>query len=124
MAKYSRVQFEEMVALAMHRLPERARKHIKNVAVCVQDHPTPEQLKETGMRRGDTLLGLFEGVPETEWGKGFGNVLPDKITIFQEGIEQFVDTPEEIEREVRLTVWHEVAHHFGFTEDDLEQKKM
>jgi len=123
MAKYSRKQFERMVARAMEELPERVKRYIKNVVVCVEANPTPEQLAQTGTRQNDTLLGLYEGIPEIEWGKGFGGQLPDKITIFQESIEQFADTPEEIEREVRFTVWHETAHYFGFDDEEIEKRE-
>ncbi|HCM36969.1 MAG: hypothetical protein A3J30_03430 [Candidatus Wildermuthbacteria bacterium RIFCSPLOWO2_02_FULL_47_9c] len=120
---YSREQFKEMVADALEHFPEHVKKRVKNVALCVEDLPTPEQLEEIGCRREDVLLGLFEGVPETEWGKGFGNVLPDKITIFQKNIERFAQTPEEIAKEVRATVWHEIAHHFGWSDEELEEKE-
>lgn len=109
-----------MVGEAMEGLPSRIRKCMKNVAICVESHPTSEQLKAGGVRRDGLLLGLFEGVPETEWGKGFDNRLPDKITIFQESIEQFAQTPEEIEKEVRSTVRHEIAHYFGFDDEQLK----
>ena len=124
MSKYSREQFEKMVTRALEKLPERVKKRIENVAVCVENQPTREQLEETGSRRGDVLLGLFEGVSETAWGKGFGNILPNKITIFQKNIERFADTPEEVEREVRTTVRHEIAHHFGWSDREIEERKI
>lgn len=120
---YSREQFKEMVAMALEHFPERVKKRIKNVAVCVENLPSPEQLRQSGSRREDVLLGLFEGVPETEWGKGLGNVLPDKITIFQKNIERFSHTREEIVKEIRATVWHEIAHHFGWSDEELEERK-
>ncbi|MBI2098475.1 MAG: metallopeptidase family protein [Candidatus Wildermuthbacteria bacterium] len=123
MLKYSREQFEKMVNRALEKLPGKVKKRIENVAVCLEDLPTREQLEETGSRRGDILLGLFEGVSETAWGKGFGNVLPNKITIFQKNIERFADTPEEVEREVRATVNHEIAHHFGWSDREIAEKK-
>jgi predicted Zn-dependent protease with MMP-like domain len=121
---YSRKEFIQMVEKALAHLPELVKQRMKNVAVCVANKPTRRQLKEIGMRKEELLLGLFEGVPETEWGKGFGNILPDKITLFQENIEKVADTPEEIEREIQATVKHEIAHHFGFSDEDLEQKKI
>jgi len=124
MSKYSREQFEKMVTRALEKLPEKVKKRIENVAVCVENQPTREQLEETGSRRGDVLLGLFEGVSETAWGKGFGNILPNKITIFQKNIERFADTPEEVEREVRTTVRHEIAHHFGWSDGEIEERKI
>jgi len=119
-------EFEKLVKEAILELPEKIRQKMENVALCVEKRPSPEQLRKTGIRYGELLLGLYEGVPQTKWGRGFGMVLPDKITIFQEAIEKFAKTPEEIKKLVRNTVWHEVAHHFGFNEKqirDLERKR-
>lgn len=110
-----------MVEAAIDGLPERIQKHMENVAVCVEDRPTADQLEEEGAEKDGVLLGLFEGIPETEYGKGFGNELPDKITLFQQNIERFAHTPKEIEKEVQLTVWHEIAHYFGFEDEELEE---
>ena len=97
-----------------------------NCALCIEKRPSPEQLRKTGIRYAGSLLGLYEGVPQTKWGRGFGMILPDKITIFQESIEKFSSTPEAIKELVRNTVWHEIAHHFGFNEKqvrELERKR-
>ena len=118
-AIHSPKDFRRLVAIALKELPETAKIRMNNVAVCVQANPSARQLSETGTRRGDLLLGLYEGIPETEWGKGFGNLLPDKITIFQRNIERVARTQKEIAREVRRTVRHEIAHHFGFAEEEL-----
>ena len=119
--KYSKKEFEEMVGRAVDGLPEHIQKRMENVAVCVESRPTAEQLEEEGTEKDGVLLGLFEGVPETEYGKGFGNDLPDKISIFQENIERFAQTPKEVEEEVKITVWHEIAHYFGFEDDELKK---
>lgn len=116
-------EFEKMVGEALRRLPEKFQKELHNVAVCVEQKPSREQQKETGTRKGDVLLGLYEGISEIEWGKGFGGNLPDKITIFQESIEQFARTEKELKKLVSDTVRHEIAHHFGFTEEQLEEKE-
>ena len=99
---------------------------MENVALVIEDEPTSEQLRKTGVRYGVSLLGLYEGVPATKWGKGFGMILPDKITIFQESIEKFASSPTEIQELVKYVVWHEIAHHFGFDEKGvrkLEEKR-
>jgi len=119
-------EFEKLVKEAILELPEKIRQKMENVALCVEKRPSPEQLRKTGIRYGELLLGLYEGVPQTKWGRGFGMVLPDKITIFQESIEKFARTPQEIKTSVKNTVWHEIAHHFGFNEKqahDLERKR-
>lgn len=117
----SEPEFESLVARALDNLPEATRKKLNNVVVVVADKPTSEQEDEEGTREGSLLLGLYEGIPETEYGKGFGGNLPDKITIFKDAIEELADSPEEVERIVAETVWHEIAHHFGYDDDELEE---
>lgn len=118
--------FEKLVEQAAEDLPKKIRQKMENIAICVELRPTGEQLRKTGIRYSGLLLGLYEGVPQTVWGKGFGQVLPDKITIFQESIENFASSPEAIKELVKNVVWHEIAHHFGFSERGvriLEQKR-
>ncbi len=120
-------EFEKLIKDAFLELPEKIRQKIDNLALCVKKKPSPEQLRKTGIRYSGLLLGLYEGVPQTKWGRGFGMILPDKITIFQEAIENFARTPQEIKTLVKKTVWHEVAHHFGFSEKqirELEKKRI
>ena len=119
-------EFEKLVDEALLILPKRIRQKMENIAICVEKGPSEEQLRKTGLRHGGFLLGLYEGIPQTIWGKGFGGNLPDKITIFQEAIENFAIRPEEIKELIKNVVWHEVAHHFGFSEKGiklLEQKR-
>jgi predicted Zn-dependent protease with MMP-like domain len=118
-------EFEKLVKEAIGDLPEKIRQKMENVAIVIDKRPTQEQLREIGMRYGDFLLGLYEGTPKTTWGRGFGGNLPDKITIFQESIEKFSSMAEGAKELVKNTVWHEIAHHFGFDEKKvrlLEQK--
>ncbi|MDI6602536.1 MAG: metallopeptidase family protein, partial [Patescibacteria group bacterium] len=86
-------EFEKLVKESILELPERIRQKIDNCALCIEKRPSTEQLRKTGIRYGGLLLGLYEGVPQTKWGRGFGMILPDKITIFQESIEKFARTP-------------------------------
>jgi len=121
-----KVEFEKLVKESILELPEKIRQKMDNLALCVEKRPTAEQLRKTGIRYGGFLLGLYEGVPRTKWGRGFGMILPDKITIFQDSIEKFARTPEKIKKLVKTTVWHEIAHHFGFNEKqvrELERKR-
>lgn len=118
-----REEFEKMVGQALQNLPREFVRKLDNVAICVESRPSQEQQRSTGTKRDDVLLGLYEGISEIEWGKGFGNNPPDKITIFQESIEQFAQTNAELKRLVADTVRHEIAHHFGFTEEQLEEKE-
>ncbi len=87
----------------------------------VDDWPSPSQLDEVGLRHGECLLGLYEGVPQTVRGKRYGMVAPDKITIFQKPIEAKCRYNTDIVDEVRKVVLHEIAHHFGIGDARLRQ---
>ena len=114
-------EFEKLVEQAVQELPEKIRQKMENVAIVVEDRPSLEQLRKVGVRYGGILLGLYEGIPQTKWGRGFGGNLPDKITIFKESVKKFVSSPEEIKELVKNIVWHEVAHHFGFDEKEVRE---
>lgn len=117
----TREVFEKLVADSLTDLPRHIQDKMDNVAVVVEDEPTPEQIRRGGTRVGDLLLGLYEGIPRTKRGLGYTLVLPDKITIFQDSIEQVARTPDAIKKQVQQTVWHEVAHHFGLDEDGVQK---
>ena len=110
--------FEQLVIEAIDSLPEEFIARLDNVDITVESVPTQAQLAQQGIPEGGLLLGLYEGVPITAR-QNYGFVLPDKITIFQESIEMACSTPGEIVHEVRDTVVHEVAHHFGIDDDAL-----
>ncbi len=112
--------FEELVAEALEGLPDEFLARLDNVAVVVETRPSSGQLDVQGLEAGDTLLGLYEGVPLPDR-EAYGNVLPDKITIFQRSLQDYCDTPEEIIEQVRVTVVHEVAHFFGIDDDALHE---
>ena len=113
-------EFETLVREALSRIPGEIRGRVENVDLVVEDWPTTEQLAGSGLSQGHYLLGLYEGIPLTER-YGYDMVLPDKITLFQGAIEEVCSSDEEIIKEVRDTVVHEVAHHFGIEDDKLEQ---
>ncbi|MDD2696687.1 MAG: metallopeptidase family protein [Candidatus Pacebacteria bacterium] len=107
--------FEKLVAGAIDSLPENIQKKMDNVEIVV----------EQGSPNGP-YLGLYQGVPKTSWGRGFGMRLPDKITIFQAPLERMARSEAELKEIVKNVVWHEVAHHFGFSEKavrELENKR-
>lgn len=108
--------FEKLVEVAVISLPRHIREEMDNVAIVVEERPSLYELEKSGTRIGNSLLGLYQGVPKTAWGRGFGGNLPDKITIFQEPIESLASTPQEIAELIKIVVWHEIAHHFGFSE--------
>ncbi|HEY94006.1 MAG TPA: metallopeptidase family protein [Dehalococcoidia bacterium] len=116
-----REEFELMVIQAVESLPEELRAKLENVAIVVDDWPTQYQLKKAGLKRGQTLLGLYEGVPLTKRGVRYGMVQPDKISIFRKPIEAKCKNSDLLVREIQRVVWHEIAHHFGIGEARLRQ---
>jgi predicted Zn-dependent protease with MMP-like domain len=120
MNSMKRTRFEELVNRAIAGLPQQFLDRLENVAVMVEDRPSAELLERMEIPPDDTLFGLYEGVPLTE--RGFEAPLyPDRIWIFQEPIERECLTEDEIEKEVQTTIIHEVAHFFGFDDDELEE---
>ena len=120
-AALRREQFYDLVMKAIDDLPPEFRDRLENVDVIVSDWPTPVQLARSNIRSRFGLLGLYEGVPHTRRGPGYGMVLPDKITIFRKPIEARCHSWKEAEGEVRRVVRHEIAHHFGIDEQKLRQ---
>ncbi len=117
-------RFEQLVARAVDSLPDELHDRLENVDVVVADRPTPQQLESVGKRRGETLLGLYEGVPLTKRSGHYGMVAPDKITIFQKPIESICRNDTQIVAEVQRVVLHEIGHHFGISDARLKQLGM
>jgi predicted Zn-dependent protease with MMP-like domain len=116
-----REKFEWLVARAVEALPEEFMTKLENVDVVVAEQPSSNQLVKTGLRSGQTLLGLYEGVPLTNRGQYYGLVPPDRITIFQKPIESRYRDDTEIAAEIQRVVQHEIAHHFGIGDAKLYQ---
>jgi predicted Zn-dependent protease with MMP-like domain len=114
-----KIRFERLVVRALRRLPLDVREMLNNVEIVIEDEPTAEQLGDH--EDGDELFGLYEGTPLTARGSDYSLVLPDKITIFRRPIERACHTPEEMTNEIRITVIHELAHHFGIEEDRIAE---
>ncbi|MGE5312773.1 MAG: metallopeptidase family protein [Acidobacteriota bacterium] len=114
-------QFHDLIARAIDELPRRYIDHLDNVAITYENEPTPEQLTKQGVREGDLLLGLYEGVPLTERGAGYNLVLPDKITIFKQPILQLSHDEDDFYQRVKHTLWHEIAHHYGLDHDRIHE---
>ncbi|MFA7286434.1 MAG: metallopeptidase family protein [Patescibacteria group bacterium] len=111
--------FSQLVREGIDAIPEHFGKLVDNVVITIEAVARPEQLNEVPIARGHTLLGLYQGVPQTRRGPNYSMVLPDKITIFKEPIVALGNTPEGIRKIVTDTVWHEVAHHFGLDDDAI-----
>jgi len=116
-----RERFQWLVAKAIDSLPEEFCVKLDNVDVVVEDWPTPSQLAKVGLRRGQTLFGLYQGVPLTKRGSHYGLVPPDKITVFQKPIEARYKDEVKIIAEIQRVVRHEIAHHFGIGDARLRQ---
>lgn len=116
-----RERFEQLVVKAIENLPEEFLALMDNVDVVVEDYATVEQLESEETEDGTFLLGLYEGIPQTCRGSYYGMVVPDKITIFQKAIESVAVTDDEIEQQIQKTVRHEIAHHFGSSEETLRK---
>ncbi len=115
-------QFELLVRQALTDLPAEFRACLENnnVDLLVAERPSRDQVLGTGLEEDQTLLGLYEGVPLTER-EDYNMVLPDRIYLFKSALEKITGSDEELIEEIRETVRHEVAHHFGIDDPRLEE---
>ena len=116
----TRERFTALVEEALSDIPARFREAMKNVAVIVEDEPSQELLDDLDMEPGDSLFGLYQGTPLTERDSGYGNALPDRISIYQLSIEEACEDEQDIRQCVAETVIHEFGHYFGLSEDEIE----
>ena len=117
----TRREFEGLVERALRKLPRGFKDKIKNVAVVVEDWADDETLADVGIEPPDTLYGLYRGVDLTRRDSGYGNVLPDTVTIYQGPIEEDCDDEEEMAELVRETVVHEIGHYFGLDDETMHR---
>ncbi|MCK9597056.1 metallopeptidase family protein [Candidatus Pacearchaeota archaeon] len=116
-------KFEQLVNEGIKDIPQKFLDKLNNVGIVIENNPTSEQLKKLKVRKNYFLFGLYEGIPKTKrW--GYADVLPDKITIFKNPIEQSAQTEEEIKKLIKETVWHEIAHHFGMDEEEVKEAEL
>jgi predicted Zn-dependent protease with MMP-like domain len=116
----TRAQFERLLVEAVALIPRRFRDEIRNLALVIEDEPSPELLAEMEIEPPDTLYGLYQGTPLTERTWAFGNQLPDRITLFQGPIEEDCEDEDEIRAVIGETLIHEVGHYFGLSEEEIE----
>lgn len=116
-----RRRFERLVLRAITRLPDEFRDRLDNVDILVEPRPDAGHLRAAGVPPGDTLLGLYVGTPLAQRGGGYHLALPDRVYIFQEPIERQCHTSREVVEQVRQTVLHELAHHFGIDDARLTE---
>ena len=114
-------EFRKEVARVIDRLPRRFREQLHNIEFVVEDRPSDELLRAEGLDpRHDTLYGIYQGVPLPDRSSLDPPLLPDKITIFVEPLQEDFPDLDELREEIRLTVLHEIAHYFGMDEEDIE----
>jgi len=114
-----RQEFEALVADAIAALPEDLRGRLDNVVLVVEDFADRHTLREAGIGNPYELSGFYHGIPLSRRGSGYGQVTPDRISIYRMPILARSDSPKALRETVRRVVWHELAHHFGIDDDRL-----
>jgi predicted Zn-dependent protease with MMP-like domain len=117
----NRAAFERLVTEAVTLIPKRFRREIKNLALVVEEEPSPALLEEMEIEPPDSLYGLYQGTPLTERRWDYGNTLPDRITLYQKPIEEDCEDEDEIRAVIGETLIHEVGHYFGLSEEEIEE---
>jgi len=118
--RWSATEFEELVGQALDDLPGWVRERMDNVSVMVAPWPTAHQLRAVEGRKGTMLLGLYEGVPLPKRSRRYHLAPPDRITLFQGPLERTAFEDQALLRLIRRTIIHEIAHHFGFSEAEIQ----
>ncbi len=116
-----RTEFEKVLRQALDELPARFREALANVAVVVEDWPPDWLLDELDIPPEDTLYGFYHGVPLPERSVALSGNLPDKISIYRGPLEEDFPDREELRKEIRMTLLHEIGHYFGMDEEELER---
>jgi predicted Zn-dependent protease with MMP-like domain len=119
-AKARRLRFARRVERAMRGIPEQFRVYLDNVAIVVEDEPTPGGRADLA---GETeeLFGLCHGIPQSQRSGGYSMVVPDRITVYRGPLIRAFGSGPELDDEIRVTVLHELGHHLGFDEEDLDR---
>ena len=111
--------FEQLVGDALATIPKRFRRAMQNLAIVVEDEPSPDVLEEMEIEPPDTLLGLYQGVPLADRDTFYQAAMPDRVLIYRGPIVRSCDNRRQVIREIRDTVIHELVHHFGLDEEDM-----
>jgi predicted Zn-dependent protease with MMP-like domain len=119
--RVSKPRFGELVERALSTLPDPFASHLEEISVEVQDYPTEKQRLQARLRGNELLLGLYVGRPTTHRSVLDSGPMPDVIYIFQREIEQVSSDEDDLVEQVRVTVLHEIGHHFGMDESDLDE---
>ena len=119
--RVSKAEFARLVELALADRPSQFAAFLEEVPIELCDRPTQKQLRDLGLADNELLLGLYTGISLADRSVNDGVVLPAVIYLFQDDIEQVCSSPEQLSHEIRKTVLHEIGHHFGLDETDLER---
>jgi predicted Zn-dependent protease with MMP-like domain len=117
----TRAEFERHVAEALASIPRRFRKAMQNIAIVVEEEPSPDLLAEMEIEPPDTLFGLYQGTPLTERSWAFGNALPDRVLLFQGPHEREAEDEDDLIVAIGETLIHEIGHYFGLSEEEIEE---
>ncbi len=117
----SKERFAELVERALADVPPAFASYLEEVTIEIRDRPTRKQLKSVGLNDDQLLLGLYHGRPRDQRSVLDSGIMPDVIYIFQEDVEDASNDEEDLVEQVRITVLHEIGHHFGMDEDDLDE---
>ncbi len=117
----TRLQFEQYVKDAVQTIPLRFRRAVTNLAIVVEDEPSDALLEEMEIEPPDSLFGLYQGTPLTERTWGYGNTLPDRITLYQGPIEDASESDDDLVVCIGETLIHELGHYFGLSEEEIEE---
>jgi predicted Zn-dependent protease with MMP-like domain len=121
MVNISEKDFETMASSAIDSLPKQYIDNMDNVAIVVEEDPTEEQLARMHVLNNQLLYGLYEGIPLTARSNSYNLVPPDKITIFKNPICQNSTDIENLKEQIKRTIWHEIAHHYGLNHEQMDK---
>ena len=113
--------FDHLISQAMDELPQEYIKGLNNVAILYADDPDEYQIQKSGLREGNILLGLYEGIPLTKRGGNYTFVLPDKITLFKHSMMMVAHDPRQLYEQIKRTLWHEIAHYYGLDHERIHE---
>jgi predicted Zn-dependent protease with MMP-like domain len=116
----TRAAFERHVSEALATIPKRFRDAMRNLAIVVEDEPSPALLREMEIGPPDTLFGLYQGLPLTERRWDYGNALPDRIVLFQGPHEREAQDDDDLVASIGETLIHEIGHYFGLSEEEIQ----
>ena len=119
--KLSQKEFDRIVKRSIRRIPREIRQHLENVLISIQKRPSPEMLEEMGLPADEVLLGVYTGVSMMDRSVTDPPLFPDTIFLFQDPLEEMCETIEELEKEIEITVVHEIAHALGMSEERLAE---